>query len=138
MKMLGRVAAWWRETFDRPDEWDPEMPEGPERGDTAPATPARPVRPLEAIVAFPREFKDARFIAQSLSEGKVTLLSLSQVDESEAQRIIDFISGAVYLLHGQIQLCGDVLLCTPDSVRVEKNPFRFRLGEEPVFRIKNE
>ena len=58
-----------------------------------------------------------------------------EVDEALGQRILDFVSGAVYLLHGSMQLLGsDVLLCTPDTVRVEQGDYQFKVVAMPVFR----
>ena len=41
-----------------------------------------------------------------------------------AKRFGDFLAGAVYLTHGDIELLNDnVLIITPDTVRVERDTF---------------
>lgn len=117
MNWVSRLAAWVRELFQ----------EAPETGEdtavsgagSAPAAPAHTARPMEAVVCSVREYKDARYAAQSLRDGKVVFILLGDTDEETAQRIIDFVSGAVYLLHGALQMYGnDVVLCTPESVQI--------------------
>lgn len=134
MGFLGRVRSWLSAVFADPDE-DGLDEEDVERGDAAAAIPARAARPLESLICTPRDYKDARYAVQSLSEGRVVVIRLMEVDEALGQRILDFVSGAVYLLHGSMQLLGgDVLLCTPDTVRVEQGDYQFKVVAMPVFR----
>lgn len=44
------------------------------------------------------------------------------VDDETASRFVDFMSGAVYLAHGSIELLNDdVLICLPETVRLDKD-----------------
>ncbi len=94
---------------------------------------ARAIRPLCISIYAPREFSDARGIAKALDEGRIAIVSLSETDTALAQRITDFVSGAVFLLQGTMQLYGDVLVCAPNTVRVEKEDFRLGNGDMPIF-----
>lgn len=133
MDLLQRLIAWCQEAFSEPPDTDLDGDAYPE--DLAAPTPVRALRPMETLICTPREFKDARYAVQSLNDKKVVLVRLIDVDEDTAQRIIDFISGAVYLLHGSMQLFGEtVLLCTPEDVRVEREDFALPIGTMPVFR----
>lgn len=140
MTLANRVWAWLNQVMDAfrdPDErWEEEeYPDYPKEEDRAASLPVRAARPLETIICTPHEYKDARFVVQSIEEGKVVVLRLMEVDEPLAQRIIDFVSGAVFLLHGTITLYGgDVVLCTPVSVRVEQGDYMHKIPEMPVFR----
>ncbi len=133
MDLLQRLIAWCREAFSEPPDTDLDDEAYPE--DRAAPPPVRALRPMETLICTPRDFKDARYAVQSLEDEKVVIVRLMEVDEDTAQRIIDFISGAVYLLHGSMQLYGEtVLLCTPDQVRVEREDFALPVGTMPVFR----
>ncbi len=133
MGIIRRVRGWLSAVFADTDEDELEEEERPEG--TAASIPARAVRPLESLICTPRDYKDARYAVQSLKEGKIVVIRLMEVDESLGQRILDFVSGAVYLLHGSMQLLGDdVLLCTPDTVRVEQGDYQFKVVAMPVFR----
>lgn len=133
MDLLQRLIAWCREAFSEPPDTD--LDDHAYLEDRAAPAPVRALRPMETLICTPRDFKDARYAVQSLHDEKVVIVRLMDVDEETAQRIIDFISGAVYLLHGSLQLYGEtVLLCTPDQVRVEREDFALPVGTMPVFR----
>lgn len=68
----------------------------------------------------PRVFSETQDIADELKNERATLVNLSKVDSGPKKRIVDFLSGTVYALDGDIQkVGGDIFLCTPNSVSVE-------------------
>ncbi len=68
----------------------------------------------------PRVFSETQDIADELKHERAALVNLSKVDHGPKKRIVDFLSGTVYALDGDIQKVGsDIFLCTPDSVGVE-------------------
>ena len=68
----------------------------------------------------PRVFSETQDIADELKNERATLVNLSKVDSGPKKRIVDFLSGTVYALDGDIQKVGnDIFLCTPKSVVVE-------------------
>lgn len=132
MGIVSRIRGWWSSLSAADDaEWDEE---DEDREETAKAIPARAARPLESLICTPRDYKDARYAVQSLKEGKIVIVRLMEVDEALGQRILDFMSGAVYLLHGSMQFFGGVLICTPDTVRLEQGDYQFNVVSMPVFR----
>jgi len=67
----------------------------------------------------PRVFSDTQHIAAELKNRRATLVNLQRIDKVSAKRIIDFLSGTVYAIGGDIQRVGaDIFLCTPDNVEV--------------------
>lgn len=67
----------------------------------------------------PRVFSDTQDIAYELKNRRATLVNLQRIDKVSAKRIIDFLSGTVYAIGGDIQRVGaDIFLCTPDNVEV--------------------
>lgn len=67
----------------------------------------------------PRVFSDTQDIADELKNRRATLVNLQRIDKVSAKRIIDFLSGTVYTIGGDIQRVGtDIFLCTPDNVEV--------------------
>ncbi|MBM5801110.1 MAG: cell division protein SepF [Cyanobacteria bacterium K_DeepCast_35m_m2_023] len=53
-----------------------------------------------------RGFQDAAAIAVAVRERRTVVLQLDQLDPQEAQRIVDFVSGAVHALEGQFRRLG--------------------------------
>lgn len=67
----------------------------------------------------PRVFSETQDIADELKRKKATLVNLSKVDSASKKRIVDFLSGTVYALDGDIQKVGqDIFLCTPSEFGV--------------------
>ena len=47
------------------------------------------------------------------------MLNLDSVSEDEAQRMLDFSSGAVYALNGSVQrVSGNIFLLTPEGLNI--------------------
>lgn len=67
----------------------------------------------------PRVFSESQDIADELKRNKATLVNLTRVDNATKKRIIDFLSGTVYALDGDIQKVGqDIFLCSPNDFGV--------------------
>ena len=50
---------------------------------------------------------------------KGVVVNLQQNEHDKARRIVDFLSGTVYAIGGDIQKIGmDIFLCTPDNIEV--------------------
>ncbi|XWL03427.1 cell division protein SepF [Macrococcoides goetzii] len=80
----------------------------------------QPSSSISKVCLFePRVFSDTQDIADELKNRRATLVNLQRIDKISAKRIIDFLSGTVYAIGGDIQRIGaDIFLCTPDNVEV--------------------
>ncbi|CAD2077032.1 cell division protein SepF [Phocicoccus pinnipedialis] len=68
----------------------------------------------------PYVFSETQDIADELKNEQTVLVNLTRLDRDAKKRIIDFLSGTVYALDGDIKRVGtDIFLCTPNSVGVE-------------------
>ncbi|WP_042471723.1 cell division protein SepF [Bacillus ndiopicus] len=73
----------------------------------------------KVILIEPRVYAEAQDIAEHLKNKRATIVNLQRIDIDQGRRIIDFLSGTVYALGGDIQRVGvDIFLCTPDNVEV--------------------
>ncbi|GEN30354.1 cell division inhibitor SepF [Cerasibacillus quisquiliarum] len=71
------------------------------------------------ILCEPRSYSEAQEIADHIINRRSVVINLQQLEHEQAKRIIDFMSGTVYALNGQIQKLGtETFLCTPDNVDV--------------------
>ncbi|MCB7068582.1 MULTISPECIES: cell division protein SepF [Bacillaceae] len=71
------------------------------------------------VLVEPRVFNDAQEIADHLKNRRTVVVNLQRVEKTEARRIVDFLSGTVYAIGGEIQKIGSyIVLCTPDNVEV--------------------
>lgn len=68
----------------------------------------------------PKSYSEVQEIADNLLNKRAVVINLQKVDRNQAKRIVDFLSGTVYAVKGDIQKLGEsTFLCTPDNVEVK-------------------
>lgn len=76
----------------------------------------------KVVLAEPRSYDETQAIADHIVNRRSVVINLQRVDHQQAKRIIDFLSGTVYAVTGQIQKLGPhTFLCTPDNVEITGN-----------------
>ena len=76
----------------------------------------------KVILVEPRTYSESTDIADHLKNRLAVVVNLQRIDNEQGRQIIDFLSGAVYALGGDIQKIGlSIFLCTPDNVEVSGN-----------------
>jgi len=74
----------------------------------------------KVILIEPRVYAEAQDISEHLKNKKAVVVNLQRIERDQGVRIIDFLSGTVYALGGDIQRIGtDIFLCVPDNVEVD-------------------
>lgn len=74
------------------------------------------------VLCEPREYSEAQEIADHLKNRRAVVVNLHRCEPNHARQIVDFLSGTVYAISGEIQKIGaDIFLCTPDNVEVSGN-----------------
>ena len=72
------------------------------------------------ILLEPRAFSESQQIADHLKKRNTVVVNMKRVTGEQAKRIIDFLSGTVYAIGGDLQKIGvGIFLCTPKNVNVE-------------------
>jgi cell division inhibitor SepF len=68
-----------------------------------------------------RRLSDAQNAVEAIRQRHCVLLQLDDADPAEAQRIVDFLSGAISALDGQVERIGDsTVLFSPAGVSVSR------------------
>ena len=76
----------------------------------------------KVILYEPRAYAEAQEIADHLKSRRAVVVNLQRIQHDQAKRIIDFLSGTVYAIGGDIQRIGtNIFLCTPENVDVSGN-----------------
>lgn len=74
----------------------------------------------KVIIREPNEYSDAQDIADCLKENYPVFINLQRLDKSQAKRVVDFLSGTIYAIDGDIKRVGtNLFLCTPKNVSTE-------------------
>ena len=86
----------------------------------APAQHIQEAAPIDRIVTItPRFYSEARAIGEFYREGNPVIMNLSDMEESERKRLIDFASGLVFGHAGTIErVTSKVFLLSPPNVMV--------------------
>ncbi|AYA75343.1 MULTISPECIES: cell division protein SepF [unclassified Robertmurraya] len=76
----------------------------------------------KVVLIEPRVYAEAQEIADQLKNRRAVVVNLHRIERDQAKRIVDFLSGTVYAIGGDIQKIGaEIFLCTPDNVEVSGN-----------------
>lgn len=72
------------------------------------------------ILLEPRAYSESQQIADHLKKRNIVVVNMKRVTPDQAKRIVDFLSGTVYAIDGDLQkIGGGIFLCTPKNVNVE-------------------
>ncbi len=71
------------------------------------------------IIYEPKDNKDIKILVECLRRNEACIVNLGQLKQSDADKILQFLSGAVYALRGSIKrLQGDLFLMTPEGINI--------------------
>ncbi len=72
------------------------------------------------ILVEPRAYSESQQIADHLKNRNSVVVNFKRVTSDQAKRIIDFLSGTLYAIGGDLQkLGGGIYLCTPSNIPVQ-------------------
>ena len=72
------------------------------------------------ILVEPRAYSESQQIADYLKNRNSVVVNLKRVTSDQAKRIIDFLTGCIYAIGGDLQKLGNgIYLCTPNNVSVQ-------------------
>jgi cell division inhibitor SepF len=140
MRRIGEYLGLLEDTGRYDEEYDEyetqEMSARPARRETRPAPVAdlaerrRPapapngptgvVAELSRITALhPRTYNEARTVGENFREGTPVIMNLSEMDDNDAKRLVDFAAGLVFATRGTIErITNKVFLLSPPNVTV--------------------
>lgn len=74
----------------------------------------------QTVLIQPRAFSESQQIADHLKADRPVIVNMKRITTDQAKRIVDFLSGTVYAIGGQLSRVGSgIFLCTPCSMSVE-------------------
>ena len=72
------------------------------------------------ILLEPRAYSESQQIADHLKKRNTVVVNLKRVTNEQAKRIVDFLSGTLYAIGGNLQKLGPgIFLCTPKNINVQ-------------------
>jgi cell division inhibitor SepF len=111
-----RTAAPRRAVATRDDSSVRVRPVGGSR--QAPTVRPLPVNVAEPVTIRPTRFDQAKEIADHYREGQPVIMNLGSADADTARRLLDFVSGLVYVTAGVLEkVAAGVFLIKPQGAR---------------------
>ena len=144
MRKIGEYLGLLEDTGRYEDEPDEDQYEAMAVGQSAPlARESRPapvsdlaerrrptaVAPVGAVgtvaelsritTLHPRTYNEARTVGENYREGTPVIMNLTDMDDADAKRLVDFSAGLIFGLHGAIErVTNKVFLLSPAHVEV--------------------
>ena len=110
---------------------------------TATVVTAPPVRtalrpdadaPYRITTVCPHTYNDAKVIGENYRQSTPVIMNLTEMDDEDAKRLVDFAAGLAFALRGSIdKVTNRVFLLTPADVEVSADDAR-RLAQRELFR----
>jgi cell division inhibitor SepF len=99
----------------------------------APAPRASTADLSRITTVHPRTYNEARTIGEHFRDGVPVIMNLSQMEDVDAKRLVDFAAGLIFGLHGTIErVTSKVFLLSPANVEVA-TPEKPRVPERAFF-----
>ena len=77
---------------------------------------------MRMVVLQPQSMEDTQTVIDNLRLGKPVIVNLENLNSEAAQRLLDFISGAIYALEGSVRkVSRGIFLLAPDGVDISGN-----------------
>ncbi|MGX7031424.1 cell division protein SepF [Vagococcus zengguangii] len=85
------------------------------------ASPNVAGEPVKKVTIFePRTYAEVKKVASAFLKNEIVIVNFHLVDEEQAKRIVDFLTGVVFALDGDIQrLDNELFICTPTNLEVD-------------------
>ena len=98
------------------------------------AAPAPQVAELSRITTLhPTTYNEARVIGENFREGIPVIMNLSEMNDTDAKRLVDFAAGLVFAVRGTIErVTNKVFLLSPPNVAVTAED-KARIAENGFF-----
>lgn len=75
--------------------------------------------PVRIITVHPRNYNEARTIGEHFRDGVPVIMNLSDMDDADAKRLVDFAAGLIFGLRGTIErVTSKVFLLSPQNFDV--------------------
>ena len=77
-------------------------------------------REQKIMVFDPSVFSDVKNIVKMILNGRAVIVNFRKMDENQIHRVIDFLSGLIFAVNGDMQRIGEkIFLCTPKNFKIE-------------------
>ena len=70
---------------------------------------------IDIVFLKPAKFEDCVICADYIKEDKIVNMNLSQLDDNDSRRVLDYIAGAIFITKADIVNVGNKIFCSIPS-----------------------
>lgn len=128
MSLSGKINSWFGDFDDSYQEEDRPSSQNTSENQRTQRSRVMSLRngkngelDSKKIMLFePSVFSDVKAIAARLLSGEAAVVNFQKMDNQQAHRVVDFLSGVIFAIDGEISRVGEkIFLCTPREFTVE-------------------
>jgi FtsZ-interacting cell division protein YlmF len=119
MAFTSNLKKWvgWDEGSDYSDDNVYQYDNGYSKNDSTAPVQSEAIHSMVALQ--PRTYNDARQIGEAFRSGMTTVVNLSAMNDADGRRIVDFASGLIMGLHGNIERVDTkVFILAPNEIDI--------------------
>ena len=96
---------------------------------------------IDIVFLKPTKFEDCMICAGYIKADKIVNMNLSQLDDNDSRRILDYIAGAIFITKAEIVNVGNKIFCSVPSNKeflneMNKVSSHDEEGEEEIVRAR--
>jgi len=115
----GRTATMRRPVEDTRARGGVALDTAPPHTSRIAPVPAPPADTYRITTLHPRTYNEARTIGEHFRSGTPVIINLTEMDDVDAKRLVDFAAGLIFGLRGSIErVTNKVFLLSPEHVQV--------------------
>jgi len=85
---------------------------------------------IDIVFLKPTKFEDCVICANYIKEDKIVNMNLSQLDDNESRRVLDYIAGAIFITKAEIVNVGNKIFCSIPSNKNFLNEMNREISHE--------
>ena len=85
---------------------------------------------IDIVFLKPTKFEDCVVGANYIKEDKIVNMNLSQLDDNESRRVLDYIAGAIFITKAEIVNVGNKIFCSIPSNKNFLNEMNREISHE--------
>lgn len=88
---------------------------------------------IDIVFVKPEKFEDCIRCAAHIKDEKIVCMNLSQLDDKDSRRILDYVTGAVFVTDAEIVNVGNKIFCSiPQDKKYEMDSQKESYEEEII------
>ena len=85
---------------------------------------------IDIVFLKPTKFEDCVVCENYIKEDKIVNMNLSQLDDNESRRVLDYIAGAIFITKAEIVNVGNKIFCSIPSNKNFLNEMNREISHE--------